>query len=94
MLKTSNGVPPWLSGFICAFHPATPGSSTKHTIYAFINLYSTIYNLYFTFGKDENKKRGRDWPIFFKKTQNFKWKFFLYDRGLDDVRDSLSPMFI
>ena len=66
MLKTSNGVPPWLSGFICAFHPATPGSSTKHTIYAFINVYFTIYNLYFTFGKDENKNRGLDWPIFKK----------------------------
>ena len=28
----------WL-GFISALHPATPGSSCKHTIYALINLY-------------------------------------------------------
>ena len=32
------GVPPKLSGFVCAFHPATPGSNPKHTIYAFFNL--------------------------------------------------------
>ena len=29
-------VPPWLSGFVCAYQPAAPGSSPKHTIYAFI----------------------------------------------------------
>ena len=28
-----------LSGFVYIFHPAAPGSSPKHTIYAFINLY-------------------------------------------------------
>ena len=28
------GVPPQLSGFICTYHPAAPGSSHKHTIYA------------------------------------------------------------
>ena len=28
-------VPPWLSGFVCAYQPATPGLSPKHTIYAF-----------------------------------------------------------
>ena len=27
-----------LSGFICAFHPAAPGLSPKHTISVFINL--------------------------------------------------------
>ena len=27
---------PLLGGFVCAFHPATLGSSPKHTIYAFI----------------------------------------------------------
>ena len=32
------GVSPQLHGFVCAIHPATPGSSPKHTIYAFINL--------------------------------------------------------
>ena len=33
------GWPPQLSGFICAYHPAAPGSNPKHTIYAFFNLY-------------------------------------------------------
>ena len=28
-----------LRGFICAYHPAAPGSNPKHTIYAFFNLY-------------------------------------------------------
>ena len=32
-------VPPWHSGFVCACHPAAPGPSPKHTIYAFTNLY-------------------------------------------------------
>ena len=32
------GVPPLLSGFVCALHPATLGLNTKHTIYALINL--------------------------------------------------------
>ena len=36
--KQVDGVLPKLSVFVCAFHPATPGSSPKHTIYAFINL--------------------------------------------------------
>ena len=31
---SSIGVPPRLIGFICAFHPAAPGSSPKHTTYA------------------------------------------------------------
>ena len=26
-------------GFVCAYHPAAPGSNLKHTIYAFFNLY-------------------------------------------------------
>ena len=30
------GVPTYLSGFVCAFHPATLGLTPKHTIYAFI----------------------------------------------------------
>ena len=25
-----------LSGFVCAFHPAAPGSIPKHTIYAYV----------------------------------------------------------
>ena len=27
-----------LRGFICAYHPAAPGSNPKHTIYTFFNL--------------------------------------------------------
>ena len=27
-----------LSEYICTYHPAAPGSSPKHTFYAFINL--------------------------------------------------------
>ena len=34
----NHGVPPWLSGFVCAFHPATLGSNPEHTIYGLINL--------------------------------------------------------
>ena len=30
---------PLFSGFVCAFHPAVPGSNPKHTIYAFSILY-------------------------------------------------------
>ena len=40
--------------YVCAFHPATLGSSPEHTIYAFINLYWIV-----SYGKDE-----LDWPIF------------------------------
>ena len=28
-----------IRGFVCAYHPAAPGSNPKHTIYAFFNLY-------------------------------------------------------
>ena len=56
-------VPPQLSGFVCTFYPAAPGSSPKDPIYAFINLY-----LIASFGKDKYKrKRGRDCTIFLKK---------------------------
>ena len=33
------GVPAYLIGFVCAFHPDTLGLNPKHTIYAFIKLY-------------------------------------------------------
>ena len=35
--RKENGVPTQLSGFVCAFHAATPGLYPKHTIYAFFN---------------------------------------------------------
>ena len=54
-------VPPWLSGFVCAFHHAALGSTPKHSIYAFI-IYSEICPC--VVKKNENKpKRGRVWPI-------------------------------
>ena len=37
------GVPPQLSGFILAYHPATPGLSPKHTIYTFIIIVNLCY---------------------------------------------------
>ena len=33
------GRPPWLCGFVCAYHPAAPGSNPKHAIFAFFTLY-------------------------------------------------------
>ena len=63
------GVPPYLSGFVCAFHSAAPGSTPKHAIYTFFN-YSQICArfIHAMWEKNENKqKRGRVWPIFYKK---------------------------
>ena len=39
------------SGFVCAFHPAAPGLSPKHTIYAFI-----IYSIFAIFFVWEERK--------------------------------------
>ena len=36
--QISHSMPPQLSGFVCSFHPATPGSNPKHTVNALINL--------------------------------------------------------
>ena len=38
MLKqnlTMFGLPPWLRGFVCTYHPAALGLNPKHTIYTF-----------------------------------------------------------
>ena len=52
-----------LSGFICDFHPATLGSSPKHTIYAFTNLLKIVLC-----GKYENKQKEAEiGPLFLKK---------------------------
>ena len=51
-----------LSGFVCAFHPAAPGSIPKHTIYAYV--YMLISELC---GKDENKQREARIGPFLKK---------------------------
>ena len=59
------GVLPQLSGFICAFHRANPGSRPKYTIYAFI-IYSQslCYICLCNVKRTKNKQnRDRDWPI-------------------------------
>ena len=62
--------------FVCAYHPATPGSSPKHTIYAFIIYRIYAYTIYLSRGKNESKeKRGREWPNFFKKCEAVGFAF-------------------
>ena len=51
-----------LSEYICTYHPAAPGSSPKHTFYAFINL-----DWFVTWGKDENQQKEAGIGLFFKK---------------------------
>ena len=47
--ETAQGQAPLLSGFVWSFHSAALGSSPKHTIYVFTNLYLIV-----SCGKDEN----------------------------------------
>ena len=54
-----------ISGFICAFDPAAPGSSPKHTFYAFI-IYSQICAI-FVMWKEQNKQKEAGFGPFFKK---------------------------
>ena len=62
-----SGVPPQLSGIVCAYHPAAPGSSPKQAIYAF-SFIVFVFVLYLSCEKNENKqKRGRVWPILKKR---------------------------
>ena len=59
------GVLPQLSGFICAYHPAAPGLSPKHTIYAFSFI---VFVLYLSFEKNKNKQKEAGFgPFFLKK---------------------------
>ena len=57
-----------LSGLVCAFHPAAPGSTPKHTIYAFI-IYSQICAIivFALWEKNENKQKEAVFGPFFKK---------------------------
>ena len=57
--KLLHGVPPYLSGFVCAYHPAALGSSTKHAIYAFSFIEFVLYLCYICHVKRTkiNKKR-------------------------------------
>ena len=48
-------MPTYLSGLVCAFHPAATGSSPKHTIYAFIILIKFVLHL--SCEKNENKQK-------------------------------------
>ena len=55
-------VPPQISGFVCAYHPAALSLCPKHAIYAF------SFMLYLSCERNENKQKEA-WfgPIFFKK---------------------------
>ena len=53
-----------LSGFVCAYHPAAPGSSPKHTIYAFSFI---VFVLYLSFEKNKNKQKEAGFGHFFNK---------------------------
>ena len=55
-LAYSSRVPQQLCGFICAFHPAAPGSNPKHTNYAFINLNWDMMK------RRKQTEKGRDFP--------------------------------
>ena len=61
------GVPPYLSGFVCAFHSAAPGSNPKHTIYDFLK------NIMHTFGK---LKRSAFQTVHSLSVALTIWKFY------------------
>ena len=66
-----------LSGFVCTFHPATLGSSPKHTNYAFFDLYSSncIFVSWIGMWKERKQtKRRRDWT-FLEKIPKYKLNF-------------------
>ena len=50
------GVPPQLSAFVCAYHPAATGLSPKHSIDTFI-IYSLSFVLNLPCDKNENKQK-------------------------------------
>ena len=60
-------VTPQLSGFVCTYHPAAPGLSPKHTIYAFSFI---VFVLYLSFEKNENKHKEVGFGPFFKTKFN------------------------
>ena len=65
-----------LNGFACAFDLATSGSSPKHTIYAFINLYWFV-----SCGKDENKQKEARLVHFLKLFFFFKKRPKIIKKG-------------
>ena len=69
-----------LSGFVCIFHPAAPGSSPKHTIYAFSNLFMNC-----VVWKDENKQKEAEIGPFFIKT-NIQMKEMWIKRGRSKLK--------
>ena len=69
-------MPPLFSGFICAYHPAAPGSSPKHTIYAFIS-YSQI--VCFICHVKRTNIKGRVWPIFKKKLDRISYDHKIFN---------------
>ena len=73
------GVPSWLSGFVCAYYPATPGSSPKYAIYAFI--ISCKFLLYFSCEKNENKHKEAGFGPFLKKSVDENELLYLGNNG-------------
>ena len=61
-----------LSGFVCNYHPADPGSNLKHNIYAF----SIIFESWFGEVKNKQKKAGNG-PFLVEEIRQFKIKLLL-----------------
>ena len=79
--NVSFGVPPKLSGFVCTFHPAAPGSTPKHAINAFSIIVKFVLYLSMWCEKRTkiNKKEAGFGPFF----NNFSFythnlSFYLY----------------
>ena len=51
-----------ISGFVCAYHPAAPGLSPKHAIYAFSFI---VFVLYLSCEKNKNKQKEAGFDPFF-----------------------------
>ena len=62
----------FLSGFVCAYHPAAPSSSPKHAIYAFSFI---VFVLYLSCEKNENKQKKRPGLAHLKKKNSRRGQF-------------------
>ena len=66
-------MPPELSGFVCAYHIAAPGSSPKHAIYAFSFI---VFVLHLSYEKNKNKQKEAGYGPFKKRVKrksNEEW---------------------
>ena len=64
ILSAGEGVPSQFSGFVCAYHTATQGSSPKHTIYTFFHLQYLRYICHVKRTKINKKRPGLTQYIF------------------------------